>query len=235
MTIRRQPIGDPRVGVAYVRASTNDQRLSADAQRDTIGRWARAQGVTVVAWQCDQGVSGACDVADRPGLAAALADLRELRAGVLIVARRDRLARDCAIAIAIERAARSAGARVVAADGVANGDSPADELLRRILDAASEYERALIRARTRAALAAKRAKGERAGTVPYGFALARNGKTLIEHPGERVTLALVRELRAGGVSVRGIVAECARRGIVSRSGKPYGKSQIERMLRRTAG
>jgi DNA invertase Pin-like site-specific DNA recombinase len=32
-----------------------------------------------------------------------------------------------------------------------------------------EYERALIRARTRAALQAKRARGERVGAVPYGY------------------------------------------------------------------
>jgi DNA invertase Pin-like site-specific DNA recombinase len=38
-----------------------------------------------------------------------------------------------------------------------------------IMDAAAAYERALIRARTKAALAAKRARGERSGEVPYGF------------------------------------------------------------------
>jgi site-specific DNA recombinase len=92
-----------------------------------------------------------------------MTSLRAHGAGTLVVAKRDRLARDVAVSALIERAVRESGARIVSADGVGNGDGAADAFLRAILDAAAAYERELIRARTRAAMAVKRAKSERSG------------------------------------------------------------------------
>lgn len=220
---------NPVAAVAYLRASTDDQTLSADAQRAAIGAWASREGVTVVAWHVDQGVSGASDLADRPALAAALGDLRVHAAGLLVVAKRDRLARDVYVAAAIDRAVASSGARVVSADGTANGDTPADAFMRTILDAAAAYERALIRARTKAALGAKRAKGERAGTVPYGYSADASGR-LVECPAERAVIAQVRALRAAGLTFRGIVAELARAGVVGRTGRALDVRQVHNMV-----
>jgi len=164
--VKRSRPGDPTRAVGYVRVSTEEQHLGPEAQRAAISLWAQRAGVAVVAWHAETGVSGARELDGRPALMAALADLAAHRAGVLAVARRDRLARDVVVAATIERAALGRGARVVSADGVGNGDTPADQFMRTILDGAAAYERELIRARTRAALRAKRAKGERAGNVP---------------------------------------------------------------------
>jgi DNA invertase Pin-like site-specific DNA recombinase len=218
-----------------MRASKTEQALSPEAQRAAVEAWAAREKVNVIAWHLDHGLSGGSELDDRPALGAALGELRARGAGVLVVARRDRLARDSAIAIAIERAARACGARVASADGVANGDSPADDFLRRILDAAAEYERALIRARTKAALTAKRARRERAGEVPFGFSLAGDGKTIVENKAEGEVIETVRGLRARGLSLRAIVAECARLGMVSRAGRPLQKTQIERLVRSAQG
>ena len=220
---------DPRVAVAYLRASTDDQHLSPDAQRAAIVAWAAREGVTVVSWHVDQGVSGAADLADRPALAAALGALRAHAAGLLVVAKRDRLARDVYLAAAIDRAVASSGSRVVSADGTANGDTPADAFMRSILDAAAQYERALIRSRTKAALAAKRAKGERTGTVPYGYSADDAGR-LVECPAERAVIAQVRALRDAGLSFRGIVAELARAGVVGRTGRALDVRQVHNII-----
>jgi hypothetical protein len=80
-----------KAAVAYLRVSTEDQQLGPEAQRAAIEAWAAREGVQVVAWHLDQGVSGGADVEDRPGLVAAL---RVERAGILLVAKRDRLARE---------------------------------------------------------------------------------------------------------------------------------------------
>jgi len=96
----------------------------------------------------------ATTVGAQDACAAALAELRNVRAGVLAVAKRDRRARDPKIAAGIQKTAERGGARVIAADGAGNGDSASDAFFRCILDAAAKYERAMIRHRTRAALAA---------------------------------------------------------------------------------
>jgi DNA invertase Pin-like site-specific DNA recombinase len=224
---------NPRLAVAYIRVSTEDQRLGPAAQRAAVEAWAARDGVQVAAWHVDQGVSGGSDLGERPALVAALGELRALDAGVLVVAKRDRLARDVYVAATIERAVATGGARVVSADGTANGDTPADAFMRTILDAAAAYERALIRARTRAALAAKRARGERSGEVPYGFRSVQGGR-LEADEAEQAVLGIVAELHAAGLSHRGIVAELGARALVSRAGRPFAKTQVTRMLARAA-
>lgn len=219
---------NPTLAVAYLRVSTDRQELGPEAQRASIETWAAAHGVTVVAWHCDAGVSGGSDLDARPELAAALGALKAYRAGILAVAKRDRIARDVAVAVAIERAVDRAGARIVSADGVANGDTAADAFLRTILDGAAEYERALIRQRTKAALRAKRARGERAGNVPFGFTADASG-TLAPHEGEQAIIGHVRALRASGLTLRGIVAELSRVGFVGRTGRPLALRQVARI------
>lgn len=218
---------DPKLAVAYLRVSTEEQHLGPEAQRAAVEAWAAREGVSVVAWHADQGVSGAADLDERPGLLAALDGLRAHRAGLLVVAKRDRLARDVVVAATIERAAGSLGARVVSADGTANGDTPADAFMRTILDGAAAYERALIRSRTRAALAAKKARGERVGTVPYGYRI--EGGAMVRDEAEQGVIAVVRELRAAGLTVRAIVDALASRGVVSRKGRPLGVAAVHAM------
>ncbi len=213
-----------------MRVSTEDQNLGPEAQRSALEAWAAREGVRIAAWHEDHGVSGAAPVESRPGLGAALTALRELGAGVLVVAKRDRVARDVVIAATVGRAAAAAGARLVSADGTGPGDTPADEFMRTVIDGAAAYERGLIRARTKAALGVKKARGERVGEVPYGYRVAADARALEENPAEQAVLAQVRELRAAGRSQRAIASDLAAAGLLSRAGKPFGQTQIARML-----
>jgi DNA invertase Pin-like site-specific DNA recombinase len=106
--------------------------------------------------------------------------------------------------------------------------------MRTILDGAAQYERALIRQRTRAALAAKRARGERAGAVPFGYRLADDSARLVPEPDEQRMIARVRELRAAGRSLRGIVADLAGAGLVGRTRRPLGLTQVARIAESAA-
>jgi DNA invertase Pin-like site-specific DNA recombinase len=228
---RRTNTGDPKTAIGYLRVSTDEQRLGPEAQRASIEAWAAREGVNVAAWHVDQGVSGASLIEARPGLLGALAALREHGAGVLVVAKRDRVARDVVIAAGVQRAAASSGARVVSAAGEGNGDAPADQFMRGVIDCAAQYERGLIRARTKVALAAKKARGERTGSVPFGFRLAADGVRLERDADEQVVLAVAHELRAAGLSHRAIVGALASRGLVSRAARPFRQTQVARMLR----
>jgi DNA invertase Pin-like site-specific DNA recombinase len=102
---------------------------------------------------------------------------------------------------------------------------------REALGLARAYQRAIIPARTRAALAAKRARGERIGTVPYGYRLAEDGLHLVADAREQVILASIRQLHGEGLSQRAIVAHLAGRGVVGRRGSPLQQTQVARILR----
>ena len=95
-------------------------------------------------------------------------------------------------------------ARIVSTAGEGtDNDDPGSVLMRRMIDAFSEYERLVIKARTRAALAAKRRRGERVGTVPLGTRLGPDGRSLEACAAEAAAVALVRELAAGGLEAPG--------------------------------
>lgn len=218
---------DPALAVAYLRCSTDRQDLSPDAQRDAIEAWAGGAGVRVVAWHDDLGVSGGADLEKRPGLLAALDALRSQRAGLLAVAKRDRIARDVLTDALVQRLCEREGATVVSADGVANGDRPEDQLMRSIVAAMAAYERALISARTRAALAVKRARGQRIGTVPYGYR-SEDGM-LVADAAEQAVVERARELRAEGASLRAVGRTLIAEGMTPRNGKGWNPQVVARM------
>ena len=85
---------------------------------------------------------------------------------------------------------------------------------------------------TKRALAKKKARGECVGTVPYGF--RREGDVLVEDEAEQAVLACVRGFAAAGLSQRAIVAELVASGHLSRSGKPFAKTQVHRMVSEAA-
>lgn len=230
--------GNPKLAIAYVRVSTDKQHLGPDAQRAAIRDWARQQGVGVVDW-FDDTTCGATDLEDRPGLVGAVAALTQQGAGVLVVAKRDRLARDVAVAALIRRSVERAGACVISADGLGNGEDPGEKFLCTVIDGAAQYERALIRQRTKAAAATKRARGMRAGTVPFGYRVATDGprnaagrvQVLERDPAEMAVLAEV-QAQAGHLSLRQLVAHLGAMGIVGRTGQPLRLAQVARLARR---
>ena len=102
--------------------------------------------------------------------------------------------------------------------------------MRNIVSAFGAYERAIIRARTRAALAVKRERGERVGTIPYGYRLAEDGKHLEEDPDEQVVVARVRELHAEGESLRGIGRTLLDEGHEPRGGRNWHVQVLGRIV-----
>lgn len=87
---------------------------SVARQLESILGWCKSNSAQLVAFHCDISVSGATKVAVRPGLLAALGDLQQRNASVLLVTERDRLARDMVVARGVdELAAECASASVV--------------------------------------------------------------------------------------------------------------------------
>jgi len=219
------------IAIGYVRVSTDEQHLGPEAQRQQLEAYASRNGLELAEVHEDLGVSGAAPIDRRPGLMAAVGAIGERGAAVLLVARRDRLARDVVVAAFVDRLVEKAGARVATADGSANGTGPEAELMRSILDAFAQYERALIRSRIKAALDVKRSRGERVGDIPYGSALGADGKTLVMDRKEQQAVRRIRTMRANGHSLRSIARYLEAHGMKCR-GKRWHPTTVMRVLRR---
>lgn len=223
----RRPKTNPLRAVAYIRVSTDRQELGPHAQREAIDRYAAQHGLELVSVHVET-VSGAAPLDERPELLAALTGAREARAGVLLVAKRDRLARDNMVSLYLERELAADGIAIHSADGAANGSTAEAQLMRGILGSLAEYERALIRARTKAALAALKSRGMRTGSIPYGYRLAPDGRTLVEHANEAAIATRVRSEREQGASYREI-AEGLERDRVQPRGERWHATTIARI------
>ena len=220
--------------IGYVRVSTEQQAesgLGLQAQEAAVTAAASRLGLELARVFVDAGTSGGLGIEDRPVLLDAVSALK--RGDVLLVAKRDRLGRDVIAVAMIERLIAKRGARVISAAGEGtDSDDPAALLMRRLIDSFAEYERALIAARTRAALAAKRKRAERiSGRLPYGFRLGANQRTLEPDEREQSTLTLISSLRADGTPLRGIAGELNARGLRTRSGSPWRHQYVADALK----
>lgn len=222
-----------KAAIGYTRVSTNDQAESGAglaAQRAAIEAYAAKAGLRIVSWHEDAGISGTAAVEDRPGLLAAIGELR--RGSVLLIAKRDRIARDTFLSLVIEKAVQKRGGAIASADGVGNGDTPADQFMRSIMDAAAAFERGLIASRTKAALAAKRRAGERTGEVPFGWDLM-DGR-LVENQAEQMVIRCIVDCRDQGMSLRAIADILNGRAISTKKGRRWYGETVRSILDRAA-
>lgn len=230
--------------IIYCRVSTAGQAESGaglGAQEDAARRHAERAGLGVLGPFADEGVGGATPLDGRPALIEALAHFTP--GDVLLVAKRDRLGRDPIVVAVIEAAVAKRGGRVVSCAGEGTeGDDPASILMRRVIDAVAEHERLINKVRTRSALLAKRLRGERTGSVPFGYALVDDGRrskteqpvALVADPAEQATVALIRDLHDAGWPLRRIAAELGRRGIPpKKGGASWSTGSLARILERS--
>ena len=161
--------------VALFRVSTGhqaDSGLGLEAQRQDVEALCAREGLELVATHTEAGVSGRMSLEAREGLMTALADVSLHEAGGLVVAGLDRVSRDPLVLMMVEKVLASKGARLISAKGEGTAsDDPSQVLMRRILSAVAENEAMMISLRTKAALRAKKARGEIIGRPPMGFDL----------------------------------------------------------------
>ena len=137
--------------VGYARISTAEQSLAL--QLDALS----AAGATRVFE--DRGVSGA--KAERPGLADAMAYLRE--GDTLVVWKLDRLGRSMTHLLAVVADLKARGVGFRSLTEAIDTTTPTGRLVFHIFGALGQFERDLIRERTGAGLAAAAARGRRGG------------------------------------------------------------------------
>jgi DNA invertase Pin-like site-specific DNA recombinase len=169
--------------IGYVRVSTSEQGesgLGLEAQRAQIEAAVSARGDHIVEWFEDVWSGGSLD---RPALEAALAVVHEKDG--LIVAKLDRLARSVVDFGLILQRAQKEGWSLISLDIGVDTGTATGRMVASILMSVAQWEREIIGERTKAALAAKSARGERVGRAPeipevwedYFLRLRDNGMT----------------------------------------------------------
>ena len=215
--------------VAYMRASTEEQRLTNGVQQETIEEWCAKEGHTLLASFADT-ISTREPFEKRPALGELLAYVHSHKVDRAVYVRRDRLTRDPVQGFVIEKLLRDDGCEVFDISGVGNGDSPADEMIRGIMDVVNKYERAVTSMRTKAILAAKKARGERIGGIPYGFKSV-GGKLQVDEDEQHI-IEVVAELRHDmEFTYAEIIAVLDARGLTNRKGNRFSKSSLCEMVK----
>lgn len=221
--------------IAYVRVSTEQQAtegVSMAAQLERIRAYCLANGLELVAIHEDAGLSGK-RADNRPGLQAALTDVCN-RGGVLVVYSLSRLARSVSDSLAIIDRLQRAGADLASLTERIDTTSAAGKMLLTMLAAFAQFERDLTAERTTAALAHKKALGQRVGTVPFGWDLSADGITLLENAAEQQTIATIRALRASGMTLQAIADRLNASATPTKRGTKWTPTTIRAMASRAA-
>jgi DNA invertase Pin-like site-specific DNA recombinase len=210
--------------IAYFRVSTDKQGksgLGLEAQRKAVldylngGRWELVQQFVEVESGKHSG---------RPQLGAALAACKKHRAR-LVIAKLDRLSRNLAfIATLME-----SGVEFTAVD-----NPHANKLTIHILAAVAQHEREMISERTKAALAAARARGTRLGNPQLGKAAKRGTAAVKANARQFATnvLPIIAEIERSGVtSHNAIAAKLNERNVRTARGGKWTHVQVGAVLR----
>jgi len=214
---------------AYLRVSGAGQidGHGFDRQRTAVAEFAAKNGVQIVAEFRDEAVSGTTEWEARDGFAAMVEACEAQGVRMIVVENPDRLARDLPVQEAVLASLRKRGVRLMTASGVDLTDSadPMRVLVRQLLGAVAQYDKAQIVRKLASARKAKRDSGARCeGRKPYG---ARDG----ERAGVERIAALV-QIRT--YSLRRIAGTLNSERIPTRSGKPWSAESVRKVAARLA-
>jgi DNA invertase Pin-like site-specific DNA recombinase len=217
--------------ISYLRVSTERQGASGlglDAQRAAVrtyldgGRWQLVTEITEIESGADN---------DRPKLAEAFA-LCRIHGACLVIAKLDRLSRDAAFLLSLQ----SASVRFVCADM-----PDANEMTVGIMAVVAQAERKMISTRTKAALAAAKARGKVLGK-PKGYQIAdaavgraKGSQTITANARARAAdlQPVIEAARAAGAHTqRAVATYLNERSIPAPAGGSWSGSQVGRVFGR---
>ena len=206
--------------VSYLRVSTQRQGqsgLGVEAQRAAVDQFLASSHGTLVAEYVEvESGSGKA----RPILVQSIAQSRKAGA-TLLIAKLDRLARNVAFVSSL----MESGVEFVAADA-----PYANRLMIHILAAFAEHERLLISDRTKAALAAAKARGVSLGQ--NGGLLAKRNRMAAVAFAQSLAPAVEAANYSGAKTLLEVASELNSAGFRTRGGAAWSPGTVHRLLRR---
>jgi DNA invertase Pin-like site-specific DNA recombinase len=242
----------------YRRVSTDHQDNSLAVQEALNDEYCRRLQLSSLPEPYeDEDVSGSIPFAERIGGNALMARLRHGDVRNIVTAKQDRLGRDTLDTIATIRQIWEMGVTPhFTTEGGAFPRTPQNELLFEIKASVAQYERNLIRERTKAVLRHKFERGELTGKVPFGYdclytfadgstltsVRALNpkelpahreisGKRLIENFAEQAVIRDIYNLRASKWSLKRIADNLNARGFRTKLGGFWQCGTVDSILR----
>ncbi len=210
----------------YGRASRHHQEMSCEIQLNEV----EARFGSIDKTYFDQGISGAAPIEKREAL---LSMLEEIKKGdEVFIYSLSRIARDTMTCLYLEKEIVKAGATIhsVKEDFA---DTPEATLLRQIVMCFSQYEREMIKARTKAAKKTMRDKGLYiGGKREYGYTVS-DGR-LIEDEEEQSVIDLIKGWKRSGDKIATIHRKLNDAGIESATGGVWHYTQVSRLVKKVA-
>jgi DNA invertase Pin-like site-specific DNA recombinase len=218
-----QAIGYTRTSSA---ANVGEAKDSEPRQRAAIEKCAKGGNMTIVDWFNDPAVSGADHIETRPGFAALLLRISSNGVRTIIVETANRFARDLMVQEVGFARLQELGITLIAADSPHTflDDTPTAKLIRQVLGAVSEFDKAMTVAKLRGARVRKR--------VANGTGKCEGRKSHLEMNPTLVAEAkrLRRPSRGRQRSLRDVAAVLASQGFVNANGAPYAAMSIKSMV-----
>jgi DNA invertase Pin-like site-specific DNA recombinase len=213
--------------VVYARVSCSSQGLDGlgiAAQLEAVNRYIAAQGTdTITVGDFRECESGKKTDKDRPQLKAAL-DLCKKTKSTLVVAKLDRLSRNAEFLLSLQNAN---------VDFVCTDSPNVDRFTVGILALVAQRERELIGLRTKAALAALKARGVKLGNPnpAYSITMMNIAATIAAKDFRKEIVPVILEIKKTGVTTFKGLAQCLNaRGIKTRQGKTWSTSSVRNVL-----
>jgi DNA invertase Pin-like site-specific DNA recombinase len=215
--------------VAYIRTSSaanvGADKDSDKRQRQAIESFAKANGYQLVDEFYDAAVSGADPIADREGFTAMLNRIAGNGVHTIIVESPDRFARDLAVQLAGHDHLRSLGITLIPASSpdFFIEDTPTAVLVRQVLGAIAQFEKATTVAKLKAA---RQRKKERAGKCEG----RKNWAELKPDMVAEAKRLRRRSPKGHQRSLREVAAELAKLGYLNERGALFSASSVQSML-----
>jgi len=220
--------------IGYVRVSTDEQAregISLENQKAKIETYCQLNDLELVEILEDAGKSGK-DL-NRDGMQALMALIKARSVDAVIVYKLDRLSRRVKDTLTLMDLVEKKSVAFHSITEKIDTKSAMGKFFLNIMASMNQWERDTISERTRDALQLKVARNERAGQIPFGYALSSDGNALLENPEEQEAIRLIKELHNEGCNYSEICRELSERGYQP-LGKQWHAQSIKNILKRAA-
>ena len=214
--------------IGYIRVSTDEQAaegVSLSAQRAKIEAYCLTKDLELVQ-VIEEGGKSAKNLG-RPGFQTVLDLVARGKTDAVVILKLDRAFRNTMDALTVAKDFDRCGVALHSISESLDTKSALGKFFFTLTAALAEMERGLISERTKAALAHKKANGERVGHIPYGSMLDTETGKLCPCDAERAVLSKIRRWRKRGLTIPQITDLLNEKGFPTRKGTPWKRKWVE--------